>query len=99
MVDHYFVSRVPGQGTAILGSGGLAFIGQSGVTQAISPGFLTFLGGPDRIAKVFAHEVAHNLGLFHSSDPENLLIQGGTPRRLDAAQISQILDSRLTQPV
>ena len=103
VVDYYFVSRVPGQETPSLidAGGGRAFVGRSGATQAITEFSLDF--GRSAVARVLAHEIAHNLGLRHTDDDDEtnptLLDPVDPSGFLTENQIQQILNSPITQPV
>ena len=53
-----------------------------------------FQSGREVVARVAAHEIAHNLGLSHIEDPVNLLDDGD---QLNGTQVVSILDSGFTQ--
>ncbi len=97
VIDMYFVNVVPGFSfTTLNTANGLAFVGAGGVAQFVGSNLLGFAGGRDVIASVVAHEIGHNLGLFHINEAENLMQEGGSMnlgQRFNAAQISAVLDS------
>ena len=68
-----------------------------GIGLHVGDNLLGFQGGRDVVARVAAHEIAHNLGLFHTPMPGNLLSDSGTD--LTADQIQTFLDSEFTVPV
>lgn len=75
---------------------GLAFVGANGLTQFVGANLLGFPAGIEVIASVVAHEIAHNLGLSHLVEAENLMQSGGSPNqgeRLNGAQITTALNS------
>jgi hypothetical protein len=102
-INLFLVSIVPGfsqlssnyaAGIATVGGNGIAFYG--GATLS------TYPEGREVLASVFAHEIGHNLGLNHTSLPENLMRSGGGPddgERLTPAQINTIISSRFTVPL
>lgn len=59
---------------SISGAYGVGFLGGNGV--AIASDVYTFNGGIGRLDTI-AHELAHNLGLDHVTDPNNLVASGG----------------------
>lgn len=71
---------------------GLAFIGANGVTQFVGTNLLGI--NKEIIADVVAHEIGHNLGLFHTEDEiNNLMSPDGTGNALTNDQIAIILNS------
>ena len=79
---------------------GLAFIGESGVTIHIGDNLVGFEAGREVVARVTAHELAHNLGLDHVTSAGNLMKSGANAgERLTQAQINAIQASSLTRPV
>jgi Ca2+-binding RTX toxin-like protein len=101
VMDAYFVQRAAGFGTVGDNSAnGLAFVGASGTTIHVGDNLLTFDDGLNVIARVVAHELAHNLGLDHVSASANLMdISGSDGENLTTAQISTILNSSITQTI
>lgn len=84
-------------------SRGTARLGNNGVVQFVGSNLLTFQNGWDVIAKVTAHEIAHNLGLQHVADnTNNLMSPVKNPAytykaQLTDSQINQALTSRFVQ--
>ena len=79
---------------------GLAFVGSSGTTIHVGDNLLGFDAGLTVIARVVAHELAHNLGLDHVTAPANLLdISGSSGQNLTTGQITTILDSSISQVI
>ena len=73
---------------------GLANIGVNGITQFVGDNLLTFQNGRDVIAKVVAHEIAHNLGLKHPANGlPNLMSPGGSTEQLTTQQIDAIFQT------
>lgn len=102
IVDYYFINRVPGQVRPET-SGGRAFIGQSGGVQSVGDSILDSEDGRDAVAYVFAHELAHNLGLQHTDENTSLLSSryrvGSTNKFISQEQIQQMLASDITRPI
>lgn len=97
VVDMYFVNIAAGfDQTNENTANGLAFIGLSGITIHIGDQLLGFDAGLDVIARVSAHEIAHNLGLVHVNASGNLMDRG---TNLNASQIATILASPMTVPI
>jgi len=97
VLDMYFVEIVPGFGdTNEFTANGLAFVGNNGIAIQTGDQLTRFRDGQDVVARVAAHEIAHNLGLSHVEDHDNLLDEG---RELTQSQIEMILASRFTVPV
>ena len=100
VLDVYFVDRVPGfEFVESYVANGLAFVGANGVAMHIGENLVTSASGREIIAEVFAHEIAHNLGLFHHDDGDNLLSADGSEHELTDLQISTIIESQFTQLV
>ena len=100
VVDAYFVERVPGFAT--LGesqANGLAIQGQSGVAVHVGDNLVTFEEGRAGVARVIAHEIAHNLGLVHVAGSNNLLTVPASTDLLSLGQQNTILASSISQPV
>lgn len=95
VLDIYFVNRVPGFGTLSENSAnGLAFVGGNGVAMHTGDNLPGFSGGQSVVARVAAHEIAHNFGLEHVNDGPNLMDAGD---ELTNSQISTILNSSFAQ--
>lgn len=75
---------------------GLAFLGGNGSTLHIGDDLLTFASGREVIARVVAHEIGHNLGLAHVSDPPNLMDDG---ERLNSSQVATARNSQFAIPL
>lgn len=75
---------------------GYARVDGNGSTVHIGDSLTTFASGRDVAARVTAHELAHNLGLVHVTETENLMANGS---ELNASQIATILDSEYTVPI
>ena len=101
VVDMYFVEKAAGfSDTGEDVANGLAFVGESGVTIHIGDNLVGFEAGREVIARVTAHELAHNLGLDHVTTAGNLMNTGANAgERLTQAQINAILASSITTPV
>lgn len=79
---------------------GFSYVGASGVTLRVGSNLLTFTEGRLAVARVAAHEIAHNLGLDHISSPSNLMYdQGITSDNLTTAQRNTIRDSMFAEVV
>ena len=93
IIDAYFVEVVPGfENKSNNVANGLAFVNGNGTAIHIGDN----LPGRDDdsrdvAARVVAHEIAHNLGLNHVSDTDNLMAQG---TELTASQIATLQTSQ-----
>ncbi len=97
VIDLYFVEIAAGFGnTSENTANGLAFVDANGITAHVGDALPTFALGRDVVAEVIAHEIAHNLGLEHVHDTNNLMDEGD---ELNASQIATILASDFTIPV
>jgi hypothetical protein len=68
---------------------GLSYVDGNGITGFVGDNLLTFSDGLDVIAGTFAHEIGHNLGLFHTATGgPNLMSPNSTTYQLDASQIA-----------
>jgi len=100
VIDAYFVERVPNFNTVSENAAnGLAFVGRSGLAVHVGDNLVNSSTGRQLIARVVAHEIAHNLGLSHTEDSGNLLSSDLFSTNLTSDQISRLIDSRLSQPV
>ena len=100
ILDVYFVEVSAGfndQGENV--ANGLAYVGDNGVTISIGDNLVGFEAGRDVIASVFAHEIAHNLGLTHVGGTNNLMSTSGDSTALTSSQITTILNSSFSIPV
>lgn len=97
VIDIYFVERVPNfESVSEFAANGLAFVGRSGIAFHVGDNLVNTSSGRGLIARVAAHEIAHNVGLSHTEDPDNLLVSDSSSTNLTSAQISQLIDSRLS---
>jgi len=84
------VESVPGFAPSILTANtaaGLAFVDRPGTTVFVGANLLNFAGGRTAIAGVVAHEIGHNLGLFHVENGiANLMSPGGSTDQLTSVQ-------------
>ena len=101
VLNMYFVEVAAGfndQGENV--TNGLAYVSANGSTVSVGDNLVDFQAGRDVVAAVMAHEIAHNLGLFHVTSSNNLMSQsGGTSTALTSSQITTILDSEFTRPI
>jgi Ca2+-binding RTX toxin-like protein len=100
IVDMYFVETVPGfNNLGENNANGLAFVGSSGIAMHVGDNLVGFASGRDVVARVAAHEIGHNLGLFHVSGNNNLMAESGRSSLLTQSQIDTIIASEITRPV
>lgn len=91
-IDMYFVEVAAGFSRRSENvANGLAFVGFNGISIHIGDSLPTFEAGRDVVAEVTAHEIAHNLGLDHVSDPNNLM---GDGKNINASQRTTMLNNR-----
>jgi hypothetical protein len=99
-INLYLVEVAPGTNDATVSENsvnGIAFINNNGVTLHIGDNLIDFEEGRKSIARVTAHEIAHNFGLTHVADTKNLLTSGSvTNDKLTPAQSATIIDSRFS---
>jgi len=98
-LNMFFIEIVPGgSNLAENTTNGLSLDGDNGVTFQVGDLLPGFDEGRKAIARVAAHELAHNLGLDHVSSPANLMhIPEITGTLLNDAQISQLIASRYSR--
>ncbi len=100
VIDMYFVEVVPGfNDTGENVANGLAYVGGGGIGAHVGDNLVSFQSGRDVVAEVMAHEIAHNLGLFHNHIDGNLMAEDHGGTNLTAAQIQTIRDSEFSQNV
>ncbi len=101
IINMFFVNTPAGFGSLTSNSAaGLAFVDGNGITQFVGSNLLDFTGGQSTIASVVAHEIGHNLGLFHTtSGIDNLMSPNGKGDALTKAQIETVLNSHFTTEV
>jgi Ca2+-binding RTX toxin-like protein len=101
VIDMYFVEKSAGfNDTGEDFANGLAYVDDSGVTIHIGDNLVGFEAGRAVVARVTAHELAHNLGLDHISTNGNLMKVGtGAGTTLTQAQINVMRNSRFTVDV
>ncbi len=100
VVDIYFVERVPAFGDVAENvANGLAFVGASGIAMQTGDLLVNSSSGRAVVARVAAHEIAHNLGLEHTENSGNLLSSNSRATQLTPSQIEIILASQITQPI
>lgn len=97
ILDMYFVEISAGfsnQSENV--ANGLAYVGFNGSTVHVGDNLVGFQGGREVVARVVAHELAHNLGLGHVHEHDNLMDDGD---QLNQSQIQTIRDSQYSVPV
>ena len=100
VIDMYFLEIVPGFND--LGenfANGLAFLSASGIGVHIGDNLVSFAAGREVISRVVAHEIAHNLGLDHVDNANNLLDEHANGTNITTAQRNQMLASDFSQPL
>lgn len=78
---------------------GYAWIGGNGISMAVGDNMVTTPIGRERVAKVMAHEIGHNLGLPHIVESLNLMQSFGSGERLNSSQIDTARSSRFAQEI
>lgn len=101
IINMFFVNTSAGFSTLSSNSAaGLAFVNGNGISQFVGSSLLDFAAGQSVIASVVAHEIGHNLGLFHTGRGiDNLMSPNGTGDALTTAQINTVLNSRFATEV
>ncbi len=100
VVDAYFIERVPGFATLSENqANGLAFQGQTGLAAHVGDNLVGFEGGRAVVARVIAHEIAHNLGLSHVGGSNNLMTTPATTDLLSPGQRNTIRASSISRPL
>ena len=97
-INVFFVGVVPGSGNLPENtSNGLALDSENGVVFRVGDQLPTFQEGREVVARVAAHEIAHNLGLAHVASIANLLDPSITGTQLTQAQAGILIDSRFSR--
>ena len=97
-INMFFVEVVPGNANLSENTAnGLALDGENGVTFQVGDNLPGFEEGRGVIARVAAHEIAHNFGLGHVPQTSNLLNPSITGTDLNQTQIDTLIDSRFSR--
>ena len=99
VIDMYFLNRTPSNGsTSDLSVDGFAFIDDNGIGFHTGSTLVTTPEFRESVARVAAHEIAHNLGLAHTTAANNLLSPTIANTNLTSPQISTLRDSQFSLP-
>lgn len=98
-LNMFFIEIVPGNGDLAENTvNGLSLDEENGVTFQVGDVLPTFDDGRKAVARVAAHEIAHNLGLDHVSNTSNLMSYPNiTGTNLSNAQIATLIASRFSR--
>lgn len=92
-----FIDHIPEQrDSTAAASAGLADRGGNRALVAFQDNYFNSTRGREGTARVFAHEILHNLGLEHLEEVNNIMVArtASTQARLNDDQFRQIMDSR-----
>lgn len=78
---------------------GYGMFHRSGIAIHVGENLINLNAGRDLIASVICHELGHNLGLYHSTNTDNLMTSGGSTDQLTESQITAISSSELLRSV
>ena len=99
VIDKYFVNQTPSGGsTSDLATDGFAFLGANGIGFHTGSTLVTTPDFRELVARVAAHEIAHNLGLAHVSSANNLLSPNISNANITSAQITALQGSQFALP-
>lgn len=100
VIDLYFVEIAPGfNNVAENIANGIAVEGESGIAVHVGDQLPGFAGGRELISRVVSHEIAHNLGLGHFTNSNNLLNPTQPGPNLTSGQIATIRNSDLVRNI